>query len=200
MDQRPVQPLRKWRIRRVEMLIGVLLIGVGLCYLLYEYSPIGWIYFMLRVDHFQHRVEALTIEYDELNDALLESLPIYPEASQLLQTQGRGWSGVPVGPRSLWVCFSTDNTTEQIAAFYQDKLEKNGWKSIREITGRQGELLHQLYTKDNACIGFHHTCWDEFERDGKRVYRVNVYHDLNVLLDFPDIPRIVYWQTIDSCP
>ena len=197
MAQQSTPGTRKRHLRKPEVLIGILLISVGLGYLLYEYSPVGWVYYALRSKHFLKRVEALVPQYDQLNDELLQSLPVYPGATPLPQTVRR-WGpgeqapGGPAGPRHLWICYSTSDTLNQVRTFYQNELEKNGWKLIQE--------LEQTYNKDNACVDLHHSCWGELETGGQTDYQVIVYHDMNTLLGFPDIPKIIYWSHLDSCP
>jgi len=207
MAQQSTPGTRKRHLRKPEVLIGILLISVGLGYLLYEYSPLGWVYYALRSKHFLKRVEALVPQYDQLNDELLQSLPVYPGATPLPQTAGRGglyehpWPpGGPAEPRSLRICYSTSDTLNQVRTFYQNELEKNGWKLIRELVGRDGTPFEQTYNKDHACIVFYDSCLHKLGIGGKTVYQVFVYHDMNTLLGFPDIPKIVYWDTIDSCP
>ena len=196
---------RKRHLRKPEVLIGILLISVGLGYLLYEYSPLGWVYYALRSKHFLKRVEALVPQYDQLNDELLQSLPVYPGATPLPQTVRR-WGpgeqapGGPSGPRHLWICYSTSDTLNQVRTFYQNELEKNGWKLIREVVDRDGIPFEQTYNKDHACIVFYDSCLHKLGIGGKIVYQVFVYHDMNTLLGFPDIPKIIYWSHLDSCP
>ncbi len=207
MAQQSTPVTRKRHLRKPEVLIGILLISVGLGYLLYEYSPVGWVYYALRSKHFLKRVEALVPQYDQLNDELLQSLPVYPGATPLPQAARRRglyehpWPpGGPAEPRSLWVCYSTSDTLNQVRTFYQNELEKNGWKLIRERVGCDGTPLEQTYNKGHACVDLYHSCLYGPETTSKTDYQVIVYHDMNTLLGFPDIPKIVYWDTIDSCP
>jgi len=205
MDPRPAQPTQRRRLRRLTILVGALLISMGLGYLLYEYSPIGWVYYMLRADHFRHRAEVLEPEYDRLNETLLQSLPVYPGATLLPQTRvrqgvGQRAPGGPAGSTTLRICFSTDDSMDQVGAFYENVLGKEGWKSVRKQVDRYGHFLYQIYTKDQACINLDGYCDAHFERVKKTVYQIEVFHDLNMLLGFPDIPKIVYWTgEVDRC-
>ncbi len=204
MDSRPAQPTHRCRLRKLETLVGALLISVGLGYLLYEYSPIGWVYYMLRADHFRHRVEALVPEYDRLNETLLQSLPVYPGAILLPQTQiskgpGQRAPGGPAEPRFLKVCFNTNDSMEQVSAFYQNALEKDGWELVRKEVDWRGHFLRQAHAKDQACFKLSDMC-DFGSSGGRTAFQIEVAHDLNVLLGFPDIPKIVYWTgEVDRC-
>jgi hypothetical protein len=205
MDQRPAQPTQRRRLRRIAIPICALLIVLALGYLLYEYSPIGWIYYMLRANYFRHRAEALEPAYDKLNETLLQSLPVYPEATPLPQTQvrqgvGQRAPGGPVGSTTLRRCFSTDDSVDQVGEFYENALGKEGWKSVRKQVDKYGHFFYQIYAKDQACIDLGGYCDAHFERETKTVYQIEVSHDLNMLLGFPDIPRIVYWTgEVERC-
>lgn len=207
MDQRPTQLPQRRRLRRLAIMVGALLISMGLGYLLYEYSPIGWLYYMLRADHFRHRTEALVPEYDRLNDALMNSLPVYPGATLLPQSQQRKGPGEvapggPAYPRLLQVCFSTDDSMEQVAAFYQDVLGKEGWKLVSESVGYYDKKLNrQTYARGRACVKIDRFCPSEFGSEDGTTYQVTTYYDLNTLLHFPDIPRTIYWlEDVEHCP
>jgi hypothetical protein len=198
MNQQSAPETRKKQRRVLALSLGVLFLSVGLCYVLYEYSPLGWIYFSLTSDHFLERVETLVPEYHELNDAVMQSLPIYPEATLLPQTQrweGPSYNPAPPGgpgsPPYLWVCFSTNDTLEEVGEFYQKALEQDGWK-LNQNTG--------AFNRGQACVMLTR-CWAEVETESKLVYQIRVYHDINTLLDFPRIPKIMYWlEDVEHCP
>jgi hypothetical protein len=208
MDQQPTQTVQKRRRYKFVVWISILLIGVCLGYLLYEYSPIGWLYFALRADHFRERVEALVPQYDKLNDTLMQLLPVYPEAVLLPQTQRQRrpgeqpWPpGGPDGPVTSRACFTADDSIEQVVAFYQDALERDGWRLVQVKVDGYGRFSRLLYTKDQACVELNRVCHARFESESKTVYQVEIYHDLNTLLDFPDIPKVIYWnEDVGHCP
>jgi hypothetical protein len=208
MDKQSTSKARKRRWRSVMLSLGALLLSVTLCCGLYEYSPAGLLFYYLTASSFEERAEALVPEYDQLNDELWQSLPTYPHATLVPESQrrkGPGYRPVPPGgpgyPRYLYICFSTDDSMEQVVTFYQDTLEKNGWKMFQERIGYDGQFLHRRYTKDRACVALGHACSPEFELDDRTVYEVAVYHDLNVLLGFPRIPKIIYWlEDVEHCP
>jgi hypothetical protein len=187
---------------------GALLSAI-LCCGLYEYSPAGLLFYYLTASSFEDRVQALVPEYDQLNDELWQSLPMYPHATLVPESQRRNGPGYrpappggPAEPRYLQACFSTDDSLEQVVEFYQDELERNNWKVFQEEVGYDGQFVEQEYTKDRACISLYQPCLSpEYKSDGKTVYQVTVYYDLNVLLGFPRIPKIIYWlRDVISCP
>lgn len=201
----PVTPKR--HLATLVLWLTSFIISAGLCYALYEYSPIGWIYYTLRTDHFKQRVAAHAPEYNELNDALMQSLPDHPAATPIPQThkQQLPWEnprppGGPVGLVSSRVCFQTEDSMEQVYAFYQDALEKDGWRMVWENVDKYGYPLEQFCAKDLACVYLRSVCNTEFEYEKKTVYEVIVYHDPNILLRYPGIPRIVYWtEDVNHC-
>jgi hypothetical protein len=197
MDRQSTSKARKRRWRSVMLSFGALLSAI-LCCGLYEYSPAGWLFYYLTASSFEDRVQALVPEYDQLNDELWQSLPMYPHATLVPESQRRGGPGshpVPPGgpaePRYLQACFSTDDSLEQVAEFYQDELAQDGWKLSRGIGA---------FNKDQACVMLDF-CLSKFESDEKVTYEVTVYYDLNVLLGFVHIPKIMYWlEAVGHCP
>jgi hypothetical protein len=184
------------RFRRVEVLVGGVLLSIGLCWLLYEFSPLGWVLYAIRSGYYTHALRTLEPEYDKLNSALLESLPAYPGATPLPETEARvgpEWNFIPSGgpsaPRDLSLCFKTTDSVEQVIEFYQRELEQNGWVFDKEIE-RFGV---RQYTKGQACFAWASWCTSDVDLKGETGYEVIVSHDPNVLLPFPKIPRIVYW-------
>ncbi len=89
----------------------------------------------------------------------------------------------------------------QIYEFYQDELESNGWTLEKKNVDKYGYPLKQLFSKDRACVYMRSVCNTEYQSDQMAVYEIVVYHDLNALLPFPNIPQIVYWlEDINRCP
>jgi hypothetical protein len=208
MAQPPSPQARTRRPRLLILWLGVLVLGVGLCYILYECSPAGWVYFVVTSEDFSRRAQALAPEYDQLNDDLLQSLPVYPDASLLpesLMQRGPGhnlWPpGGPAEPRALEACFRTRDSPEQVAAFYQDVLDEKGWNLFKEVLDYDGNFVRRGYSKDRACIELHSHCILGSESDGETAYQIRVYYDLNVLLGFPHIPKFMYWlDEVAHCP
>jgi hypothetical protein len=168
--------------------------------LLFHYSPLGWLYVSLNSKNIYEQAVQAAPEFDKLNDELMQSLPIYPRATSLPQIQARRGPGPydgafaagPSGPRTLSVCFATDDSMEQVAAFYHHTLKADGWKPVRV------SLFKERYTKNQACIDLYSQCF-EVESDARTVYRVKVFYDLNVLLPFPGLPKV--WDGgVSRCP
>jgi hypothetical protein len=191
-------PVTRRRRRTLALSLAAILLSAGLCFVLYEYSPVGWVLYFLTAPTFDDRAEALVPEYDRLNDELWESLPRYPRATLLPESQQRAGPGhhpVPPGgpayPRHLTACFSTGDTLQEVDEFYQKALEQDGWKPNQDTGG---------FYKGQACVRLNF-CSTEFESEFITVYEVAVYHDLNVLLGFPRIPKIIYWLgEVRHCP
>jgi hypothetical protein len=190
---------RLWRRGRKPL--AALVVSVVAGYLLYEYSPAGWFFYALRWEWFEQRVEERLPEYDRLNDETLASLPMYPGATLLPDSQTRKGpdeaagivSGLG-GPPYLYACYGTDDTYEQVEAFYLDALEDRGWREIRSTADA-------AYSKDHACVSLHNFCLARVRSEREAVYQVTVFHDLNLLLGPLDIPRIIYWLGyVSSCP
>jgi hypothetical protein len=202
----PKAPTRRPRL--FILWLGALVLGVGLCYILYEYSPAGWVYFVVTSEDFARRAQALAPEYDQLNDDLLQSLPVYPDATLIpesLTKKGPGHNswlpGGPAEPRNLRACFRTHDSPEQVAAFYQDVLDEKDWKVSEELLDRDGEFIQRTYTKDGACVVLYRRCILGSESDGETAYQIRVYYDLNVPLGFPHIPKFMYWlDEVAHCP
>ena len=188
--------------------IGILAISVFILYLSYTYTPVGWLYYTLRSDRFEGRVAALVPEFNSLNDAVMASLPAHPNATLIPETRTRQmpWEdrwppGGPPGLVSLSACFKTDATMSQMYDFYQAELEDKGWTLERKNSDKYGYPLKQLFSKDQACVYMRSVCNTECEYGQKAIYEIVVYHDLNALLRFPNIPQIVYWlEDINRCP
>jgi hypothetical protein len=206
MAQPPSPKARTRRPRLLILWLGTLVLGVGLCYGLYEYSPAGWVFFALTSGDFDKRAQALAPELQRLNDDLLQSLPTYPRAT-LLPDSRRRW-GVngspwpPGGPQPpvLHVCFGTNDPLEQVGAYYQDVLEKEGWEVSQERRSDDGGLYRE-FTKDRGCVVLERYCLSVNQSGAKTVYGITVYHDLNLLLGFPDVPKIMYWlDEVRHCP
>ncbi len=199
---------RKRRFRALAFALGAILLSLVCCGL-YEYSPVGYLFYYLAAPIFEERAEALVPKYDKLNDELWQSLPVYPQATLVPESQkqrGPGYGPVPPGgpawPRSLEACFSTDDSMEQVAGFYHDALERDDWKVFEEFISDDDEFMRRGYTKDQACIRLHYVCWSDIKsKGGETVYRVTVYYDLNVLLGIFHIPKIIYWgEGVGHCP
>jgi hypothetical protein len=188
--------------------LGILVFSVVLLYVAYEYTPVGWLYYTLRSDRFERRVAALVPEFNRLNDAVMESVPAHPNTTLMSETRTRQmpweWRWPPGGPPGLVsssACFTTDAPLSQVYEFYQTELESKGWTLERKSVDKHGYPLKQLFSNDQACVYMRSVCNTECEYDHKAIYEIVVYHDLNALLRFPNIPQIVYWlEDINRCP
>jgi hypothetical protein len=201
MSEKSSRVPRRDSIDVSSLSLGILVLSVVFLYVAYKYTPVGWLYYTLRSNRFEGRVAALVPEFNRLNDAVMESLPVHPNATLMPDTQRRQmpWEnrwppGGPPGLVSLSTCFKTNAPMSQIYVFYQDELESKGWALEKKNVDKHGYPLKQLFSKDQACIYMRSVCNTECEYDQKAIYEIVVYHDLNALLRFPNIPQIVYWM------
>ena len=208
MKQKPSQALGRAYFDSPSLSLGILVMSVIFLFLSYDCTPVGWLYYTLRSDHFDGRVAALVPEFNRLNNAVMESLPKHPNTTLMPETRIRQmpWEsrwppGGPPGLVSLSACFETDATMSQIYDFYQAELEDKGWILERKSSDKYGYPLKQLFSKGQACVYMRSVCNTECEYDQKAIYAIVVYHDLNALLRFPNIPQIVFWlEDINRCP
>ena len=122
MSQKPASISGREYFDVPSLSLGILAFSVVFLYVAYEFTPVGWLYYTLRSDRFDGRVAALVPEFNILNDTVMESLPVYPGATQMPETQRRQmpWEnrwppGGPPGLISLSACFKTDATMSQLS-------------------------------------------------------------------------------------
>jgi hypothetical protein len=156
-------------------------------------EPLRGILYWVVGPYWDSRAQSKVPEFDHLNDELLARIPTYPNATRIPGVEER-WgpyigplsSSSPAQPRTLEVCFSVDASFEQVGAFYENILIKEGW----ELTySSYRSVLGWSFVKGKACIWI-----GQCTIDGK-AYTLRVYHDLNTLVGFPPVPdkTCPYW-------
>ncbi len=89
MSQKSSRVLRQDSFDVPSLSLGILVFSVVFLYVAYEYTPVGWLYYTLRSNRFEGRVAAMVPEFNQLNDAVMESLPVHPNASLISETRRR---------------------------------------------------------------------------------------------------------------